>query len=167
MLDPLDQYDFLDTDFMNSNSATFAAPIGEYLINFSYVEHILNRSLAEIINNRTDSIGYLVTAKMSMNNKIDLLERFVNLEKYHGLKRPKHVAPILRKLRAANTFRNNVAHANWASTQPSGMTRVKIKIDRDNGVWFQNVNLNPTIITQELKKLDELILRMDLIELDM
>lgn len=36
-MDPLDQYDFVDTDYMDNNDDTFAAPIGRFLIDFSYL----------------------------------------------------------------------------------------------------------------------------------
>ena len=164
-VDPLDQYDFVDTEYMDSNDRLFAAPIGQYLIDFSYLEHLLNRLISEIINERTDAIGYLITAEMSMSHKIDLLQRLVKLEKYHGLKRPRSINPIIGKLKSANKFRNRLAHAHWSSMRPSGMTRIKTRVDKDNGVFFENFDLSLNAINRSQHELTALLEEMDEIEL--
>jgi hypothetical protein len=166
MNDQLDQYDFVDTDYMDQNSVLFAKPIGEFLISFSYLEHALDRLISEIINDRTDSIGYLITAEMKMANKIDLLQRFVKLEKYHGLKRPRRINPVISKLKMVNTFRNRIAHANWSSMRADGMTRIKTKVDKDNGVFFENFNLSKEEIKRAQSELDSLIQQIDNLELE-
>lgn len=167
MDDPLDQYDFVDTNFMDENSGSFAEPIGKFLIGFSYLEHALDRLISEIINERTDAIGYLITAEMKMANKIDLLQRFVKLEKFHGLKRPRRINPIISKLKSLNTFRNRIAHANWSSMRPNGMTRIKTKVDKDNGVYFENFNLSIVEINRAQIELEALLEDIDNLELEL
>jgi len=163
--EPIDQYDYVDTDYMDNNSDKYEHIIGRFLIDFSYLEHELNRLISEIINERTDAVGYIVTTKMSMLNKIDLLERFVNLEKFYGLKRPRRIVSLIPKLKSINSFRNDIAHAHWSSTRPDGMTRVKVKVDRTNGVWFENRNMSISILETKQGELLKLIEQINSIEL--
>ena len=164
--EPIDQYDYIDTEYMDNNSDKYEVIIGRFLIDFSYLEHELNRLISEIINERTDAVGYIVTTKMSMLNKIDLLERFVNLEKFYGLKRPRRIVLLIPKLKSINSFRNDIAHANWSSTRPDGMTRVKVKVDKTNGVWFENRNMSLSVLETKHKELLKLIEEVDNIELE-
>lgn len=155
MIDELEQYDFVDTDFMDENSYKFSTLIGQYLIEFSYFEHGINILVADLINDRSHDMGYIVTAKMSMANKIDLLERIGELGKFQRVPEFKRILPAISMMREVNKFRNQIAHANWATMKPGGVVRVKVKVDRDRGVWFQNINLGDSKITQELEKLKE------------
>lgn len=156
MIDPLDQFDLIDNDFMLNNAGLYGPLVGEYVISFSYFEYGINVLVADLINERSHEMGYLITAKMSMYDKIDLLARLGATGKFHGVPRLKKVLPLIPKLRAANTFRNRIAHALWITMKPSGVVRVKTKVDGRNGVFFQNVNLSARVIKAEVTKLKKL-----------
>jgi hypothetical protein len=165
-MDILDQYDFVDTDFMDENSCKFESLIGEYLISFSYLEHSLDELISDLINDGTHQIGFLITAEMNMASKIDLLKRFVSLEKHVGMKRPRRIHPLLGLLKEANKFRNQLAHANWSSMREDGKTRTKVKVNAESGVYFQNVDLSAITISQETIKLEQLLSDIDNLELE-
>jgi hypothetical protein len=165
-MDPLDQYDFLDTDFMDEHSDKFSKIIGEYIIDFSYLEHSLDKLISEMMDDRSDAVGFIIMSEMGMSNKIDLLEKFIKLEKYHGLKRPKHIAPLIRELRAVNTFRNRLAHANWSSMRQDGMTRIKTRIDKNNGIYFENFKLDTATIINARIVLGNLVSKIEDLELE-
>jgi hypothetical protein len=167
MGDILSQFDFVGTNFMDENIDKFSPLIGKYVIEFSYLEHALNLLIAELLHDGAHDLGYIVTTKMTMANKIDLLDRFTRYEKHHELKRPLHVAPFIPELRSVNTFRNSVAHANWSVMKANGKTRVKISVDRERGVWFKNKDLGIEVLEENLERLRALSLRIQGIELDM
>ena len=166
MNEQLDQYAFIETDFMDEHVNKFSHPVCNFLIIFSYLEYALDKLISEIINSRSDLIGYIVTSEMSMANKIDLLERFVNLGKHHGLKWPHDINVIIKKLKSINKFRNRIAHANWSSMRHNGITRVKTKVDQDNGVYFENFNLSLKAIHSAQLELDSTIKLINSIELE-
>lgn len=156
MTDPLDQYDYVDTDFMDESSGNFAPLIGQYIIDYSYLELGINILVADLINDRSHELGYIITAKMGMFDKIELLERIAENGKFHRIPQLKKIIPIIPKLKDANTFRNRVAHAIWATMKPSGVVRVKTKVDRNQGVWFQNIKINIETIEREIELLEKL-----------
>lgn len=153
MIDYLDQYDYIETDFMDEHIDEFSPLIGRYVIEFSYLEHNLNVLVADLISERSHDQGYIITVKMKMYDKIELLERMASHGKYHGIHELKKILPTIPKLKSVNTFRNNIAHAVWATMKPSGATRVKTKVDSNSGIWFENKRLSKKIINDELKKL--------------
>ncbi len=153
MIDYLDQFDYVETDYMDSHIEIYSPLIGQYVIEFSYLEHNLNLLVADLISDRSHDHGYIITMKMKMYDKIELLERMASHGKFHGISELKKILPTIPKLKAVNTFRNSVAHAVWATMKPSGATRTKTKVDSNSGVWFQNKTLSKNVIKSELKKL--------------
>ena len=160
----MDQYDFADTDYMDENEDDFSPLIGQYLITFSFLEHQIDQMLAEIINERSDETGYLVTANMSMFNKIDLLQRFMELAVSHDVKQPNKFTPLLKRVKAANTIRNRIAHANWSSMKSDGTVRVGISVSEEAGVNFVNIKLGIEELSDAQDELDAVISELDELE---
>lgn len=73
---------------------------------------------------------------------------------------------MISKMKAVNMFRNRIAHANWSSMRTNGMTRIKTKVDKDNGVYFENFNLGIQAITQAQSDLENLIEQIVNLELE-
>lgn len=159
--DVLEQYDFVDTDYMYEHLGEYEIFVGRYIILFSYLEHNINQLIANLINERTDELGYLVTTKMTMVNKIDLISRFAQLGSARDVEEYKKLEKLSQKLKDANEFRNVIAHANWASMQEDGIVRIKTKVDETNGVWFENRKVDTKEICSKCHKLDDLINDME------
>lgn len=155
--DILEQYDFVDTDYMYEHLNEYEVFVGRYIILFSYLEHNINQLIANLLNERTDELGYLVTTKMTVSNKIDLISRFTQLGLARDVKKYRKLGKLIPKLKDLNEFRNVMAHANWASMQEDGTVRIKIKVDETNGIWFENRKLSAKNICQKCHKLEELI----------
>lgn len=155
--DILEQYDFVDTDYMYEHLSEYEIFVGRYLILFSYLEHDINQLIAKLLTERTDELGYLVTTKMTVSNKIDLISRFTQAGSANGIKEYKKLGKLIPKLKDLNEFRNVIAHANWASMQEDGTVRIKTKVDETNGVWFENRKITTKDICRKCHKIDELI----------
>ena len=155
--DILEQYDFVDTDYMYDHLGEYEVFVGRYIILFSYVEHNVNTIISKLINEHTDELGYLVTTKMTMANKIDLIKRFSQLGSARNIEEYKKLGKLASRLMDANEFRNVIAHANWASMKKNGMVRVKTKIDDTEGVWFETRKVDTKEICERCHLLDELI----------
>lgn len=155
--DILEQYDFTDTDYMYEHLNEYEVFVGRYIILFSYLEHDINQLIAKLLNERTDELGYLVTTKMTMANKIDMLDRFTKFGSASDIKEYVLLGKLISQIKDLNEFRNTLVHANWSSMQADGMVRVKTKVDEVNGVWFENRKLSTKDICQKCHKLEDLI----------
>lgn len=154
--DILQQYDFIDVDYMFKHISKYEKLVGRYIILFSYLEHNINLLIANILNERSDEIGYIVTTKMSMSDKINLLDRFTKLDGQGEFSTIKKVHSFIPHLKELNAFRNIIAHANWASMKKTGMVRVKIKVDESTGIWFENKKITKDEIKEKCGKLIDL-----------
>lgn len=161
--EPLDQYDYSDTDFMDENYEKYAEFVGKYMIRFSYLEHHLNNIIAEVINERSHSLGYLITARMKMADKIDMIERYLKLAESDGYKTLERLGPLLPKIKALNKLRNQIAHANWATMQDNELVRIRTKVDEKDGVWFENIKLGYQDICRQTHAVDEMIVHLEFI----
>jgi hypothetical protein len=153
----LEQWDFVDTNYMYEHLNDYEVIVGRYIILFSYLEHNINKLIANLLNERTDELGYLVTTKMTVSNKIDLISRFTQLGSARDVKEYKKLEKLIPKVKDLNEFRNVMAHANWASMQEDGTVRIKTKVDETNGVWFENRKLSIKDICRKCHMLENLV----------
>lgn len=162
----LDQYDFVDEDWIDQASPDYTLAIGNFLIGFSSLEHALNLYLANQINDRAHDPGYQVIELLKTREKIDLLSRMCSLHLTYinaeESKNKKRFRLIIQKLRDLNTFRNKVVHANWMSLRRDGTVRTKVVIDSLEGtVQFERSKMTSELIETKTEEIEELIEEMD------
>lgn len=162
----IEQYDFVDQDMIDENIKSYGSAIGEFLIEFSALEHSLNLLLAERINGRAHEPGYQVVELLNTKNKISLLSRMSSLEMFYAQKDSlalKKLKSLIKKLNELNSFRNKVAHANWMSLSKEGTVRTRIVVDSESGaVEFERTPMTPELI--ELQTNEVVILAAELQE---
>ncbi len=159
----LDQYDWGMGEVIDTQRDRYAPLIGQFLIDFSILENNLNIALAEAIHGRTHELGYVIVEKLSMSNKIDLFNklylRMVHLQSAEGKAALKLVK---QRLEDINTFRNIIAHANWATMDQEKFVRTKVRIDKDEGsVSFKNIKVTTPIIRAQTREISRLTNSLD------
>lgn len=154
----LDQYDLIVNDDLAAVKKKYSELIGRFLICFSSLEHDLNISIAEIIHDRTHETGYVVIEGMTFNNKIQLFYKLYSRLESATEKRFAHKLKYIKQsLSSINSFRNNIAHANWLSVSPAGFVRIKIIVDSEDGyVAFKKAKILPGMIREKIKEIEKL-----------
>jgi hypothetical protein len=160
----VEQFDYVDGGYIEKVKAKYAPRIGLFLIRFSSLEHALDIHLAERLSDRAHHFGYVLIEGMRLDSKIKLFRKlFLGFVKATNPKFAANVETIVKRLHAARTFRNYVAHANWNSLQNNGYVRTKIDAS-DGEVVFKRVRISPKVInawTRRVialeKKLDEFV----------
>ncbi len=157
--EPIEQYDFVDQDLIDEKSEEYGASIGNFLIEFSALEHTLNLLLADRINERAHEPGYQVIELLTTKNKIALLSRMCSLYMTYIQKENPNLRVfkvLVRRLNELNSFRNKIAHANWMTLSREGTVRTRIIIDSEGGmVEFERTPMTPELIDS---KVDELVI---------
>lgn len=159
----LDQYDYLDGEYIEKVADRYNLLIGQFLIDFSYLEHEINLAIAEIIHDDFAETGYVIIEKLQVHDKIELLYKmYVRFESFKDKKNKDILDKIQQQLKSVNTFRNNIVHANWQSLSRDGFVRTKIIVDNDEGfVKFKKVQITPKIIREKIKEIRKLIEQLD------
>jgi hypothetical protein len=165
IFEELDQYDYIDEDFIGEASPDYIESIGLFILEFSALEHSINLHIAEVISHGSHFIGYQVIELLQMRNKIDLLSRMAGAYLFfsESKKKPKF-DKVVEKIKELNSFRNKVVHANWLSAAKDGTVRTRIIVDEEDAtIKFERAKINPTIIFKKSEecslmreKLDEL-----------
>ena len=157
--DELQQYDFPDGKYLERVADKFTPLIGLFMIKFSYLEHDLNLAIADIFGDDYHSTGFVVIEKLTMANKIDMFNKmYANLEFCTDQKSKTVLNKIVEEITILNTFRNNIVHANWQTLTKAGFVRSKIVVDNQDGlVKFKNVEMQPKIIRQMIRRIDKLL----------
>ena len=148
----LEQFDHVFGEYIEKVKTKYAPRIGLFFIKFSSLEHTLDICLADRISDREHHSGYIVIEGMPLNARIELFRKlFAGFVK--GT-RPRYAAKlkvIVKRLHAARTFRNYVAHANWSTLENSGYVRTRI--DEDDGeVVFKRVRITPKAINAWIRR---------------
>jgi hypothetical protein len=156
----LEQFDHVFGEYIERAKTRYAPRIGLFFIKFSALEHTLDICLAERISERQHHSGYIVIEGMPLNARIELFRKL-----FAGLVKGTHpmyaikLKAIVKRLRAARTFRNYVAHANWSTLENTGYVRTRI--DEDDGeVIFKRVRITPKVINAWIRRV--VILERDL-----
>lgn len=158
--EPLDQYDYFDTEYIEETGPDYMEPIGSFILGFSALEHALNLQVAELINERAHNPGYQVMEMLSMRNKIDLFSRMLRPYFSSGKDaNPERLSDLVSRLGSLNTFRNRIVHANWMSLRNDNTVRTKIVVEESEGnVLFERMKVTPAIIeakVEECEKVEE------------
>lgn len=162
--EPLEQYDYSTNDYLYQVEEEYAHLIGLFLIRFSELEHELNISIAEVLNDRSHEAGFVVIENLNISNKIQLFYKFY-LRHVSILGKEKHIEKLdgIRKtFEEINTFRNKIVHANWQSLNKEGMVRTKITVDKQEGyVLFKKIQIFPKTIKYKIKAVEKLTLNLN------
>jgi hypothetical protein len=160
--DELDQYDYTDGEYLEKVIDKYSPLIGMFLISFSELESQLNGIVAEIIQERSHDMGFVILEKITMNNKIDLFYKL--FLRFSFMKKPDFKTKLLKirnELDTLNRFRNGLVHANWASLGKDGYVRTKIVIDSEAGyVKFEKIEVLPKTIRHKIKELNIMMDRL-------
>jgi hypothetical protein len=156
--DELEQYAYLDGEYLEKAVDRYSAPIGLFLINFSILEHALNVTIADCVYDDAHELGFVIIEKLTTSNKIDLFNKmYVRLESFKDKKNKDVLKKIREQLESLNTFRNNIIHANWQSLTKDGYVWTKIVVDSQEGyVKFRKVQITPTIIRKKIREIEKL-----------
>jgi hypothetical protein len=161
--DELDQYYSFESDgWEDASSVGYPESIGNFLIQFSSFENKIDQWVADGISDRSHHEGYHVLHLLNISNKIDLLESMtIFLLTNYKPEMRSEFKDIICRMRAINSFRNRIAHANWVSLTKSGNVHTKTFIDKEEGlVRFQKIKITPTIINQNIQEIGILIERL-------
>jgi len=161
--DELEQYDFLDEEYLEKVVDKYSPLVGLFLINFSCLEHELNLAIADIFEDDYHETGYVIIENLTTRNKIDLFyKRYVRLESFKDKKSKDILIKIRERLVSINTFRNSIVHAKWQSLSKDGFVRTKIIVDNQEGyVKFKKIQISLKIIREKTKEIDKLIEKID------
>lgn len=160
----LEQFDYIDGDYLDKVFRKYVSQIGLFLIKFSVLEHELNLAIADILGDDYHETGYVIIEKLTTSNKIDLFykmyARFHScIDKYNN---KEMLNIIVKQLDSLNMFRNNIVHANWQSLTKDGLVRTKIIVDNQEGfVKFKKIEITPNVIRSRIKEIDSLIESID------
>lgn len=159
----LDQYDFIDDEYFFKAMLKYSWDIGEFLMNFSYLEHELEVAIAEFISDRGHDVGYLFITKIDeLSEKIDLFYKYYKMFEYDTNKEKTELKEIFKALISISQFRNQLAHAKWQTMQKDGKVRTKIKINTTTGrIEFKNVIIKPKDIRAKIKEIHRIIKKID------
>lgn len=161
----LEQYDCVDLEESAKHKKSYSPLIGSFIFWFSYLEHCLNIELAENLNNRSHSIGYMVVEKLRMDEKIRLFyDIFAEAAVLMGFKKKKTELDIIRNsLSGLNTFRNQIVHANWVSINKNKEVRVKIILNKDNGyVEFKRIKITEKEISRRIEEIEKIVDKIEM-----
>ncbi len=159
----LEQFDFIEEEYIQRVENQYSGSIGLFLIKFSFLEHWLDLSIASIINERTDEIGYQVIERLGFANKVDLFFKLcIRAANYKGKRYKAKLKSLRKTVEEINKFRNILAHANWSSINKKKYVRTKVFIDRETGdVKFQSTKLTPAMIKRKVKQVQLLWYKLD------
>lgn len=155
----LGQYDFYDDEHLEKVIKKYSSLIGLFVIKYSSLEHEIDIAIAEFLGDDYHETGYVIIEKLTIGNKIDLFYKMHSrLESFKEKKNKKQLDNIKSRLLSSNSFRNNVAHANWESLTKDGFVRVKIIVDNEEGyVKLKKVQITPKILRDNIKEIDRLV----------
>jgi hypothetical protein len=103
----LEQCDSFDSEYIEEVQDKFSPLLGLFLIRFSFLEHELNIAIAEFFYDDIYEPGYIITERLTTDNKIDLFYKlYFGLASFKGERSKKALNQIREKLKKLNTFRN-------------------------------------------------------------
>ncbi|MCX6822852.1 MAG: hypothetical protein NTX91_02545 [candidate division SR1 bacterium] len=160
----LDQYDYINNEDYPDAVKKYSEVLGKFFMEFSLLEHELNTSIAEIINDASHDIGYQVMEQMKMGNKIDLFYRLYNSMlsysneiKSKKIKRKERLNNIKSSLGIINDFRNQLAHANRQTIQKNGLVRTRFSSDKISGqIKLKNIQIKPNDIRIKINEINKI-----------
>lgn len=157
----LEQYDFIDDEYLGEVEHEYSQAIGMYLIQFSILEHTLNIAIAENMHHGSHEGGYVIIESLNIYSKIDLFYKiYLRLISITDSKNEykELLDSIMGGLKETNAFRNTIVHANWSTITKDNYVRSKIVVDNEEGyVKFKKTKITTDIIEEKMKMAGSLI----------
>ena len=151
-----------DNDFFLEKSAPL---IGNIVLNFNTLDSALTEMICEIISDRGDDQGLIITHKMHFSNKIDFFDRYSQwLQNTTGKIISTHKELVLN-LKKCSSLRNMVIHADWESSFVDGYTLVKVIID-SKGIQQEYVQFSISSLEEIIKLIKSTVEMIDQYDLE-
>ncbi|MBU0697667.1 MAG: hypothetical protein KKE39_14255 [Bacteroidetes bacterium] len=132
---PLQQYAFLNKYLEGDNESFFeiiSPQIGFVVIDFNLLEERLTSFLCQIISDRSDAKGLIITHSMSYNAKVDLLDRYAGYMNNIREKSIESHRKLIEDIKESGRLRNLVVHAEWDTVDKDGYAFVKLRSQRND-----------------------------------
>jgi len=158
-----DQFDYVDTEYLERVRERYCPLIGSFLIDFSLLEHALDLAIAEFIFDDSDELGFVVTERLSVGNKIELFYKmYARMASCVDTSHRSALKGIKKQLVLLNEFRNSVVHACWGSLSKYGLVRTRTVVDTQDGhVKFKRVRISPRTIRSKDAEAERLVEKLE------
>jgi hypothetical protein len=146
----LGQYIFVNQDFEGAPIDFFdeTAPLIGFIVHsFNSLDGLLNSTICELINNRTDEPGAIVIYKLSFSAKVDLFYRLVRSMEIGCDSEIPCSKKLVDDLKKCGQLRNAVVHAEWDHVDEKGYTFIKMHFDK-NGMRQQYWQFTPEALEE-------------------
>lgn len=160
-LEKLDQRDFINDDYIENKKYDYSYLLWLFFIKFSELEHEINISTVNLINERTHDIWYSIIESLSFSNKLEIFTKLS--KKYISISgKDKTILEklnyLIKNIKEISEFRNILAHANWISARKWWFIRVKIISDKEDWlVNFKYIKILPRNIKWKITKIDNIL----------
>jgi len=121
--------------------------LGKVVANFAILEVEIDYSIWLLLlknQPKSEKTGQIVTAELSVKNKIALLSSLYQY-RFPEKKPFKNLKDILKKIEDANKIRNKLVHSVWRSAGHNAM-RISVSAKQKNGLKFEFEVINHTKI---------------------
>ncbi len=157
----LEQRDFTDNEYINDKKYNYAIYIWLFFIKFSELEHEINISIANLINEWSHDIGYSIIEWLDFEDKLEI---YIKLSKKYISVSGKNIW-LISKLKKLKTdikksweFRNILAHSNWYDTIKWWYVRNKFLTNKNDWlVEIKYIKILPRNIKAEITKIDKIL----------
>lgn len=148
VIEDMEQYDYIDTDYLEKHRQTYCSLIGSFLIDFSLLEHEIDIAIADFVFDDAHEPGYLIISRLKTTDKIELLSNLcAAMAAEAGPKLIGALKKIKTRLTSATEFRNKLVHAYWGTLSKGGLVRIRSTVDDQDGrVKFKKARISPTVI---------------------
>jgi hypothetical protein len=158
------QYAF-ETKYLEGDNEKYlhsVAPLIGYIVyEFNSLEERLTALIHQMISDRSDDKGIIITYKMSYSQKVDLFNRYSTWAQNICNKAISNHQLFVQTLTECGRLRNMVVHAEWETVDRDGFALVKIKVEK-NGIQQEYVQFDLDslakingLITDAYNKFDE------------
>lgn len=128
--------------------------LGEIILDFNYLESVLDDVITEFIFERSSDLGFTIIAKISFSQKVNLF-RDLTVPACKATGQPKLALKfnmLVKKLKEAGENRNRAIHARWLDADKEFFVRTKVGVD-SNGVFGIFFKLDKRTLRKYTKKM--------------
>ncbi len=165
-IEKLEQYDYIDDEYMSVKEDDYAYHIWLFFIRFSWLEHEINISLSDLIQDWSHEIGYSIIEWLFIGKKLDLYNRLA--KKYISIiwkeqeKNLVKLKDIIKDIKDLYEFRNTLAHSYWLSMKKWGWVRVSFSSDKYGVINVKSEKILPRNIKAKITQIKKTIEKFSL-----
>jgi hypothetical protein len=148
VIEDMDQYDYIDTEYLEKHKRAYSSLIGSFLIDFSLLEHEIDIAIADFVFDDAHEPGFLILSRLKTSDKVELFSgMYAGLSAVAGPRFSGPLKKVKMRLKSATEFRNKLVHACWGTLSKGGLVRTKSTVDdRDGRVKFKKARISPAVI---------------------